>query len=379
MLYKRLFSPPSNQSYFLFGPRGTGKTLWVKTHYPTSIYIDLLKSALFNELLASPGNLENYIPKDYKGWVVIDEIQKIPALLDEIHRLMEEKQCRFLLTGSSARSLRKFGANLLGGRACMERMHPLTAIEIGAEFDLQKALTSGLMPAVWDQIEDPLQYLEGYIDVYLHQEVAQEGLLRQLGDFARFLKVASFSQGQPLNITNVAREVFLSRERVEGYFQILEDLLVSTMIPPFTKRAVRRLVMHPKFYYFDAGLYRTIRPRGPLDTPEEMDGATLETLLLQNLQAVIDSLHLKYDIYFWRSASGLEIDFILYGERGFHAIEIKRSQAISKKDLRSLRTFQEDYPEAKLWFLYGGESTQYFESIQAVPFEKFLMGLSQIL
>lgn len=261
----------------------------------------------------------------------------------------------------------------------MERMHPLTAIELGDKFDLQKALTNGLMPAVWDHIEDPLQYLEGYIDVYLHQEVSQEGLLRQLGDFARFLKVASLSQGQPLNMTNVSREVFLSRDRVQGYFQILEDLLVSAMIPPFTKRATRRLVMHPKFYYFDAGLYRTIRPKGPLDIPEEMDGATLETLLLQNLQAVIDSLHLKYDIYFWRSSSGLEVDFILYGERGFHAIEIKRSSVISPKDLKPLQAFQEDYPEAKLWFLYGGDSNQYFDSIQATPFEKFLMQLTKIL
>lgn len=378
-MYKRLFNPSTNRSFFLFGPRGTGKTLWVKSHYPDCVYLDLLKSALFNELLAHPGHLENYIPKDYDNWIIIDEIQKIPALLDEVHRLIEEKRIHFILTGSSARSLKKLGTNLLGGRASLERMHPLTAVEIGAKFDLQKALTGGLMPAVWDQMQDPLQYLEGYVDIYLYQEVAQEGLLRQLGDFARFLKVASFSQGQPLNIANVSREVFLSREKVVGYFQILEDLLVCSMIPPFTKRASRRLVTHPKFYYFDAGLYRTIRPRGPLDTPEEIDGATIETLLLQNLQAVIDALHLKYDIYFWRSSSGLEVDFVLYGDRGFHAIEIKRSSTISKKDLRPLQTFQEDYPEAKLWFLYGGEHSQYFDSIEAVPFVKFLMELTQRL
>lgn len=137
--------------------------------------------------------------------------------------------------------------------------------------------------------------------------------------------------------------------------------------------------MHPKFFYFDAGLYRTIRPSGTLDMPEEMDGATLETLLLQNLQAVIDSLHLKYEIYFWRSATGLEVDFVLYGERGFHAIEIKRSAYVSRKDLNSLSVFHEDYPEAKLWFLYGGEHLQYFDSIQVMPFVQFLMELTQIL
>lgn len=351
----------------------------MKNNYPNSIYLDLLESALFNELLANPEHLERYIPKGYSNYVIIDEIQRIPALLNEIHRLMETHRYRFLLTGSSARSLKKFGANLLGGRAAMQRMHPLTAIELDSNFDLQKALHFGLMPAIWDQMDDPHRYLQGYIEVYLHQEIAQEGLLRQLGDFARFLKVATFSQGQPLNIANVCREVSLPRDRVQGYFQILEDLLISSTVYPFTKRGTRRLVMHPKFYLFDAGLYRTLRPRGPLDTMEDIDGATLETIMLQNLQAVIDSLHLNYEIHFWRSASGLEIDFVQYGERGFHAIEVKRSTTISKSDLKALLAFKADYPEAKLWYVYGGDRLQYFDEIQAVPFSQFLMQLDKNL
>lgn len=378
-MYQRLLKPSHKHSYFLFGPRGTGKTLWVKTNYPNSIYLDLLEASLFNDLLAYPDHLENYIPTGFRDFIIIDEIQRIPPLLNEIHRLMEKHDYRFLMTGSSARSLRKFGANLLGGRATLQRMHPLAALEIGTHFRLEKALHYGLMPAIWDKIEDPTRYLQGYVEVYLHQEIAQEGLLRQLGDFARFLKIATFSQGQPLNIANVSREVSLSRERVQGYFQILEDLLISCMITPFTKRATRRLVMHPKFYLFDAGLYRTLRPQGPLDTPEESDGATLETLLLQNLQAVIDSLHLQYQIHFWRSATGLEVDFILYGNHGFHAIEVKRSSTISKNDLKALLAFQEDYPEAKLWFLYGGQHIQYFDKIQAIPFNQFMMQLDQLI
>lgn len=378
-MYPRLLKSDARQSFFLFGPRGTGKTLWVKANYPDSVYLDLLESALFNELLAQPHYLERYIPHQYQGWVVIDEIQRIPALLNEIHRLIETRHLNFLLTGSSARSLKRFGANLLGGRAFMQRMHPLTAVEIGNDFDLRKALDFGLLPAIWGQNIDPTQYLQGYVEIYLHQEIAQEGLLRQLGDFARFLKVATFSQGQPLNIANVCRDVSLSRERVQGYFQILEDLLISTTLQPFTKRAARRLVMHPKFFLFDAGLYRSIRPKGPLDIPEELDGATLKTLLLQNLQAIIDALHLKYEIYYWRSASGLEVDFILYGEAGLHAIEVKRTAAISRSDMKSLQAFHTDYPEAKLWFLYGGERTQYFDTITAVPFLQFLKELTKTL
>lgn len=378
-MYKRLLKPPNKQSFFLFGPRGTGKTLWVKAHYTNSIYLDLLHSPIYNALLASPESLENYIPKNYQGWVIIDEIQRIPALLNEVHRLIESKQILFLLTGSSARSLKRFGANLLGGRASTQRMHPLTAIELGKDFTIQKALHFGCLPALWDQEIDPITYLEGYVEVYLHQEIAQEGFLRQLGDFARFLKVASLSQGSPLNLANVCREVMLSREKVQGFFQILEDLLVSHMIHPFTKRAARRVVMHPKFYFFDVGLYRLIRPRGPLDSGEELDGASLETLLLQNLIAVIDSLQLKYDVHFWRSVSGLEVDFVLYGERGFHAIEIKRSKTISRNDMKALNAFHNDYPEAKLWFLYGGENKQYFDSIQVLPFVEFLTQLDQIL
>lgn len=282
----------------MFGPRGTGKTFWVKSFYPNALYLDLLESALYLDLLAQPGKLEKMIPPLFNDWIVIDEIQRVPELLNEVHRLIEKKRYRFILTGSSARSLRKQGANLLGGRARMEKMHPLTAVELSSSFDLHKAVRFGMMPVVWDEQNSSQHYLEGYVEVYLQQEVAQEGIIRQLGDFARFLKVASLSQGQPINLSNIVREVALPRDRVSGYFQIVEDLLIAVQIPPFTRRAERRLVMHPKFYFFDAGLYRALKPTGPLDVPEEIDGSVLETLLLQNLRAINESLHLDYDIHF---------------------------------------------------------------------------------
>lgn len=379
-MYKRLLTPPpSKQSFFLFGPRGTGKTVWVKSFYPNALYFDLLESALYMDLLAQPEKLERMIPKSFTDWIVIDEIQRIPQLLNEVHRLIEQKGYHFILTGSSARSLRRQGANLLGGRARMEKMHPLTAIELSSSFDLSKAIRFGMMPVVWDREDNAHLYLEGYIEVYLQQEVAQEGIVRQLGDFARFLKIASLSQGQPINLSNIAREVALPRDRVAGYFQIVEDLLIAIQIPPFTRRAERRLVMHPKFYFFDAGLYRALRPTGPLDIPEEVDGSVLETLMLQNLRAVNDGLHLDYDIHFWRTPSGLEVDFILYGPKGLHAIEVKRSRSIGGKDLSALESFKKDYPEATCWIVYGGDKRLYFDAIQAIPFEEFLLNLPEIL
>ncbi len=261
----------------------------------------------------------------------------------------------------------------------MERMHPLTAVELGSAFDLSKALEHGLMPVVWSRKDDPRAFLEGYIEVYLHQEVAQEGIVRQLGDFARFLKIASLSQGQPINVTNIAREVAIPRDRVAGYFQILEDLLVAIQIPPFTRRAQRRLVLHPKFYFFDTGLFRILRPKGPLDSEAEIDGPALETLLLQNLRAINDSLHLDYEIHFWRTATGLEIDFVLYGPHGLHAIEVKRAHSIAKKDLSALHAFKEEYPEATCWMVYGGDQVQYFDSVRAIPFKQFLLDLPNLL
>ncbi len=380
-MFERLLQPPeSTQSFFLFGPRGTGKTHWVKTFYSKALYLDLLESALYFELLARPEQLETLIPPSFNEWIIIDEIQRIPQLLNEIHRLIEKKKYRFILTGSSARSLRRQGANLLGGRARMEHMHPLTAAELGPSFHLTKAVQYGLMPVIWNrEDENPHFYLEGYVEVYLHQEVAQEGIVRQLGDFARFLKIATLSQGQPINLTNIAREVALPRDRVAGYFQIVEDLLIAIQIPPFTRKAQRRLVLHHKFYFFDAGLYRTLRPKGPLDIPEEIDGPVLETLLLQNLRAINDGLHWNYEIYFWRTTSGLEIDFVLYGLHGLHAIEVKRSRSITKKDLSALQAFKAEYPEATCWIVYGGEHTQYFDTVTAIPFEEFLINIPKLL
>ncbi len=376
-MYSRLLSPP-DQSFFLFGPRGVGKTVWCRRRFPDSIYLDLLRADLYSTLLGAPELLESYLPADFQGRVVVDEIQKVPALLDEVHRLIEARKLRFVLTGSSARKLRHGGVNLLGGRATTRYMHPMAAAELGEDFDLEFSQRLGCLPMVYDH-PDPADFLKGYVSTYLKEEVQQEGLTRQLDAFGRFLQVASFSQGSPLNISAVARDGGIGRKLAESYFEILEDLLLAIRLPVFTRKAKRALVSHPKFYFFDAGVYRAIRPSGPLDAPEAIEGVALETLVLQQLRAINDSLGLGYSIYYWRSRSGLEVDFILYGERGFKAIEVKRSARLRENDTRGLREFLSDYPVADGILIYGGRDERSFGDIRVLPGDKALRELRKIL
>lgn len=377
-MYSRLLKIVDRKSFFLFGPRGTGKTLWVKTHFPNAIYLDLLESSLYTDLIANPGKLEEFIPEGFHDWIVIDEVQKIPQLLNEVHRLIEERHLCFILTGSSARTLRRKGTNLLAGRALKFSMYPLTAVEMKDAFDLQEALQFGLLPSIQSEA-DPKKYLSSYVTTYLREEVLQEGLTRNLGGFTRFLETASFSQGSMLNISEISRECSVGRKTVEGYFEILEDLLLSIRLPVFTKRAKRRVVSHPKFYLFDAGVYRAIRPRGPLDSESEALGAATETLFFQNIRAINDYEGHDYELFYWRTASGLEVDFILYGPQGLLAFEVKSSSTVHPDDLRGLLAFKEEYPLAQLFFIYRGERELSIQGIKVIPLEASLKNLSKIL
>ena len=377
-MYSRLLRPPKSKSFFLFGPRGTGKTTWVKSVFPNAIYIDLLEAELFNDLLANPQRLGNFIPTAFKDWIIIDEVQRIPELLSEIHRLIEKYKYKFVLTGSSARKLRQKGHNLLAGRALTYSMYPLTVQELGKDFNFNHSLRHGQLPSVYAE-EDPKRYLESYVKTYLEEEVRQEGLTRNLGAFTRFLEAASFSQGSILNISSVARECSIERKVVENYFTILEDLLIAYRIPVFTRKTKRRLVAHPKFYFFDVGVYRTLRPVGPLDMPEAVEGVAFETLFFQELMAVNSSLGLGYSIYYWRTSNNMEVDFILYGEKGILAFEVKRTGKVIGPMLSGLRSFLRDYPMAKAYFIYGGERRMRDGDIDIVPISDALKKLEVIL
>ncbi len=376
----RLLAVPK-ASFLLLGPRGTGKSSWARDSLPDAVVVDLLEGDTYVELLASPERLGRRIPKGHRGWVVLDEVQKVPALLDEVHRRIERDQTRFALLGSSARQLRRGGVNLLAGRAVSRSMHPLTAAEITGDDDVARALTVGRLPAAHTSPtnEDARDYLRSYVRTYLREEVQAEGLTRNLAAFTRFLETASFSQGAVLNISAVSRECHVERKVAEDYFRIAEDLLIAVRLTPFTRRAQRRVVAHPKFYFFDAGVFSAIRPRGPLDGSETVVGPALETLVLQELRAINDYLALEYELHYWRTHDGTEVDFVLYGPNGLVAIEVKSGSRVRSEDLTALREFAADYPMARTTLVYGGTRRERDGDIDVVPVGDFLRELPTTL
>ncbi len=368
----------TSSSFFLFGPRGTGKTTWLKKKYPHAVYIDLLSDDIYRRLLARPEALNDIIlGQKNKKIVIIDEIQKVPELLSTVHKLIEEnKTLQFILTGSSSRKLKRAGVDLLGGRAVLKKMYPFTAAELGSSFAINDALKNGLIPLIM-QAEEKENALAAYISLYLKEEVHAEGLVRNIASFARFLEIMSFSHGQILNYSEIARECQVKRHLVEEYADILEDLLISYRISPFLKRAKRILVKSSKFYFFDSGVFNTLRPKGLLDLPSEIGGAALEGLVLHHLLAWMEYGNWHGDVYFWRTKSGNEVDFIVYGNNVFFGIEVKHSKSVRKKDLNGLKAFKEDYPEAQVILLYMGDQQLYIDSIYCVPCNAFLAALEK--
>lgn len=368
----RKFTSP-NKSFFLFGARGTGKSTFLKNNYPDALWIDLLLPNEFRTYSAKPeriielinGNLE-------KKTIIIDEIQKVPDLLSAVHSIIEEKRdLQFILTGSSARKLRKEGLNLLAGRLLFKTFHPFLFTEIRDKWELNVILKNGLLPIVFSS-STPKETLEAYVSLYIKEEVQQESLVRNIGNFTRFLEAISFSHGSLLNISNVARECEIERKVVENYIKILEDILLADRLQVFSKRAKRAIVKHPKFYFIDAGVFNTLRPKGPLDNPEEIDVAALEGLIFQQLKTWNAYSNNPYQISFWRSQGGVEVDFILYGEKNIYAIEVKNTNRIRPADLRSLQAFAKDYPQSKQIFLYRGENQLRRNNILCMPVTNFL-------
>jgi predicted AAA+ superfamily ATPase len=371
----RFFDPP-DKSFFLFGPRGTGKSTLVKRAFKDALYLDLLDPEVFRIYSANPERLrERLLAVPDVATIVIDEIQKIPQLLGLVHSLIEQrKKWQFILTGSSARKLKRTGVDLLAGRGLLCRLHPFMAAELGRRFSLDVALSVGSLPIVIDS-DSPERVLQTYAALYLREEVQMEGLVRNIGNFSRFLETVSFSHASLLNVANIARECQIERKVVEGYLSILEDLMLGYRVGIFSKRAQRAIVSHSKFYLFDAGVFRSLRPRGPLDRPQEIDGQALEGLVAQHLKAWIDYSTGDFTLHFWRTRSGVEVDFILYGPKEIFAIEVKNSARIQPQDLRGLRSFAEDYPQSKAYLLYRGKERLIRDGVQCVPCDEFLQDL----
>jgi uncharacterized protein len=371
----RYFTPPSDH-FFLLGPRGTGKTWLTQRLFPKALRVDLLDPETLRSLSARPERLKELIgARPDVLQVVIDEVQKLPVLLEVAHLQIEEKQgVQFIFTGSSARKLRRGGVNLLGGRAAHKTLYPFMAAELGPQFKLEEALRLGMLPIVRGG-KAPEEILRAYSGLYLREEVQMEGMVRNIGNFSRFLEAISFSQASVLNLANVARECHVNRKTVEGYLEILEDLLLAFQVQVFTRRAKRELAAHPKFFFFDAGVFRANRPSGPLDARSEIDGAALEGLVAQHLRAWCDYSSGKHQLYYWQTRSKVEVDFVVYGEGGLHALEVKNSTQVRPEDLRGLKNFGEDFPESRRWLLYRGRERLLRDGILCVPCEEFLLQL----
>ncbi|MCO6490529.1 MAG: ATP-binding protein [Phaeodactylibacter sp.] len=376
-LYIPRFQNLPEQNCFLFGPRGTGKSTFLQNHLPDALWLDLLKPENYRQYKAYPERLEELIKGNpQKKDVVIDEIQRVPELLPLVHSIIEKKEGhRFILTGSSARKLKSAGVDLLGGRAIRKTMHPFMLSELPGSPALGEAVQFGLLPVVY-QSADKNATLDAYVSLYIQQEVFQESLARNIGDFSRFLEAISLSHAAVLNVSNVARDCSVGRKTVDNYIQILEDILLAFRLPVFTKRASRAMSSHPKFYFFDAGVFQALRPRGPLDKPEEIGGAALEGLVAQHLRAWLAYSPGRFTLSFWRSQRGVEVDFILYGEAGLYAIEVKDGNRIRQADLRGLNEFGKDYPVSRRILLYRGAERLMKNDVLCLPCEDFLANLS---
>ena len=373
---QRIMHPPKGH-YFLLGPRGTGKSTWLSHYYPDAVRIDLLLGEEERRFSAYPERIRDVVDALPSGTVLIlDEIQRVPRLLPEIHALIEQKkEIQFILTGSSTRKLRRTVSDLLGGRALTRQMGPFFAAELGDQFSLDKALTTGLVPLIWGS-DDPSERLKDYLTLYLREEVQAEGLVRAIGDFSRFLEIASFSHASLWTTSDISRESGVKRSTIDNYLQILEDLFLAFSLPVFSRRAKRRLVAHRKFYYFDAGVYRILRPRGILDNTQEIEGLALEGLVAQHLHAWVMMQKEPHSLSFWRTQTKLEVDFIIYGPRGFWAIEVKRSANLGPDDIRGLMAFKKEYPEAACMIVAPSKRREIYRGFPLIPVEEFLLAIS---
>jgi len=354
------------KSHFLLGPRQTGKTFLIRRTLPGVPVYDLLDSSVFLTLSREPGRLAQELTPDER-WVVIDEIQRLPQLLNEVHRLMEERGTSFLLTGSSARKLRRGGVNLLGGRARTKQLHPLTCRELGEHFHLETALRRGTLPSIYFS-DDPPADLEAYAGSYLQEEIVAEGATRNVPAFSRFLRVAALCNGTVVNFTEVANDAQVARTTVHEYFEILKDTLIMHELPAWRRTQKRKPQASSKYYLFDAGVAASLQGRRSLQPGTPEFGKAMETLVMHELVSYRD--YVSGDpLAHWRSASGYEVDFIL----GDHtAIELKAKASVSAHDLRSLRALAEERLVKRLLCVSLETRPRRVGEIEILPFARFL-------
>ncbi len=380
-MYSRLLVAPKS-SFFLFGPRGTGKSTWVAEKVSAHKTINLLREDLYQEYLVDPRKLRDELSTLRPGqWVVIDEVQRLPQLLNEVHLQIEERRLRFALTGSSARKLRMRGVNLLAGRAVRRGLHPLTPQELGKDFKLETMLRFGSIPLVI-AAENPGDTLKAYTETYLKEEIQAEAVVRNLPGFARFLKVAALFHGQEIDATNIARDAQVARTTVQGYLEVLQDTLIGQELPAFEARLRVRERQKSKLYFFDPGVVRAIKGYRGAVTHEER-GSLLEGLVHQWLRAHQDYQDLFDDLHYWASAhtgSRVEVDFLISQGRGFHALEVKATERLRPEHFSGLRAISELKGIKQRVLLYTGtRKYRTSEGIDVVPVEQFFTKIKDYL
>ena len=339
--------PAGTETFFLWGPRQTGKSTLLKANYPDGRWLDLLKADQFRRYATRPELLRQEIEAegaDPARQIVVDEIQKVPALLDEVHWLIENRGLHFALCGSSARKVRRGGANLLGGRALRYELHGLTAAELGGEFDLDRILNRGYLPRVYASGRYR-RLLDAYVADYLAQEVAAEGLVRNLPAFSGFLDAAALIDGEVVNFSNIGRECGVSSPTAKSYFEILEDTLLGRRLPSYRKRPKRRVTGAPKFYFSDVGVVNRLARRGEIVQGSELYGKAFENWVFHELSAFASYREFDGALSYWRLASGAEVDFVL-GDMQL-AVEAKPSPRITRHHLRGLRELARDHPRIR--------------------------------
>jgi uncharacterized protein len=347
-MFKRALrlSAAGSETFFLWGPRQTGKTTLLRETYPQAFWIDLLKSEEYRRYLQNPERIrEEMSAANSVRQVVIDEIQKVPQLLDEVHWLLENRGVQFALSGSSARKVKRGAANLLGGRAARYELHGLTAAEIGDDFDLDRAVNHGYLPRIYLS-ERPQRLLEAYVADYLKEEVAAEALVRNLPVFSEFLNIAALSDTQLVNFSTIARDCGVSSHTIKGYFGILEDTLLGRWLLAYTKRPKRRVIAAPKFYFADVGIVNHLARRGTaLARGSELYGKAFENWVFHEL-AAYNAYHEAFaHLSYWRLASGIEVDFVLNDVE--IAIEAKATAKVTADHLRGLRNLVLDHPKVR--------------------------------
>ncbi len=366
--YRRLTQLPS-QSFFLFGMRGVGKSTWVRSALPDATAVDLLDERLYRDLLADPSLFAQSLAELGPGdWVVVDEVQRLPGLLNEVHRLIEARGLRFALLGSSARKLKAAGTNLLAGRALRKTMFPLTAAELGVDFEPERVLRFGSIPLVWVS-DDPREVLDAYADLYLREEIRAEALVRNLPGFVRFLPVAALFNAQVVNVAGIARDAGVARTTVQGYVDILVDTLLAYRLPAYQTRTRVRERRQPKLYWVDPGVVRAVKRQLGEVTAEER-GPLFESWVGTTLRAHGETSELFDELFYWAPhGSGTEVDFVLRRGREILGIEVKATARYHTRHLKGLRAL--DGATRRVLVYEGDRSFRTEDGIDVWPAARF--------